>query len=189
MTDTNDNTSSSSAEQSAPGEQAPTIETLQAEVEKWKSLSRKNEDRFKATSAELDQVRQASMTDAEKAIEAARAEARNATLAEVGTRLAEAELRAHAATAGVELPPAEFLNLSRLVGSDGSVDSDALTKLIASLPKRSNKPVYRQDLGLGRQGDPTAGQLTREEVSRMTGPQIMAARKEGKLDALMTGQF
>ncbi|AEW94037.1 hypothetical protein SCATT_16660 [Streptantibioticus cattleyicolor NRRL 8057 = DSM 46488] len=42
---------------------------------------------------------------------------------------------------------------------------------------------------MGRQGDPTAGQLTREEVSRMTGPQIMAARKEGKLDALMTGQF
>src|SRR5690349_21563830 len=84
--------------------QTPSLEDLQAEVDKWKALSRTNEQRWKDASAERDQFKQASMTDAEKALEAARAEGQNSALSEVGTRLAEAELRALAASAGVDLP-------------------------------------------------------------------------------------
>jgi hypothetical protein len=167
----------------------PTVESLQAEVDKWKALSRKNEDRFKSTSTELDNLRQSQMSDAEKAIEAAKAEGRNAALAEVGTRIAEAELRAQAAAAGVELPSADFLNLNRFLGSDGSVDSDAVKGFISSLPKPAAAPAFRQDIGLGRQGSPAAGQLSRSDLSRMTPGEINAARKEGRLDSLLRGEI
>src|SRR5690606_29800665 len=60
---------------------------LAAEVEKWKSLARKQEDRAKANSAaakELEKLREQSMTDQEKAVEEARRAARTEALSEVG---------------------------------------------------------------------------------------------------------
>ncbi|MER6382086.1 hypothetical protein ACWDBD_38920 [Streptomyces sp. NPDC001118] len=172
----------------APQDQAPTVESLTAEVDKWKTLSRTNEQRWKDASAERDQLKQAGMTDAEKAIEAARTEGRNAALSEVGTRLAEAELRALAASAGVDLPPADFLNMSRFV-KDGQVNADALSEFVSSLPKRDAPPAFRQDIGLGRQGSPGANQLTRADLSNMTPAEINAARKDGRLDALLRGDI
>lgn len=171
-----------------PQDQTPTVESLQAEVDKWKALSRTNEQRWKDASAERDQFKQASMTDAEKALEAARAEGRNAALSEVGTRLAEAELRALAASAGVDLPPADFLNMSRFV-NDGQVNADALSEFVSSLPKRDAPPAFRQDIGLGRQGSPGANQLTRADLSNMTPAEINKARQDGRLDALLRGEI
>jgi hypothetical protein len=193
MSDDNQSTSTGaeSGQQSADvsQEQAPTLESLQAEVDKWKSLSRKNETRFKETSTELDQLRQSQMTDSEKAIEEARAAGRNAALSEVGTRLAEAELRALAASSGVDLPSADFLNMSRFVSSDGQVNADALSEFVSSLPKRDAPPAFRQDIGLGRQGSPGANQLTRADLSNMTPAEINKARQDGRLDALLRGEI
>jgi hypothetical protein len=169
-------------------DQTPTVESLQLEVDKWKSLSRTNEQRWKDASAERDSFKQASMTDAEKALDAARAEGRNSALSEVGTRLAEAELRALAASAGVDLPPADFLNMSRFV-SDGQVNADALSEFVSSLPKRESSPAFRQDIGLGRQGSPGANQLTRADLSNMTPAEINKARLDGRLDALLRGEI
>jgi hypothetical protein len=169
-------------------DQTPTVESLQLEVDKWKSLSRTNEQRWKDASAERDSFKQASMTDAEKALDAARAEGRNSALSEVGTRLAEAELRALAASAGVDLPPADFLNMSRFV-SDGQVNADALSEFVSSLPKRESSPPFRQDIGLGRQGSPGANQLTRADLSNMTPAEINKARLDGRLDALLRGEI
>jgi hypothetical protein len=187
MNSTENNSTESTGNETPP--ETPDVASLQAEVDKWKALSRKNEDRFKATSAELEQVRQASLTDAEKALEAAKAEGRNSALAEVGIRIADAELRAKAASAGVELPSAEFLNMSRFVGSDGSVDSEAVAAFVSSLPQPAAGPAFRQDIGLGRQGGQAPGQLTRDDLSRMTPSEIQAARKSGKLDALLRGEI
>ncbi|MFF1450162.1 hypothetical protein ACFVYF_18785 [Streptomyces sp. NPDC058274] len=173
----------------ASQDQTPTIESLTAEVDKWKALSRTNEQRWKDASSERDALKQAGMSDAEKAIEAAKAEARNAALSEVGTRLAEAELRALAASAGVDLPPADFLNMSRFVGNDGQVNADALSQFVSSLPKRDAPPAFRQDIGLGRQGSPGANQLTRADLSNMTPAEINKARQEGRLDALLRGEI
>jgi hypothetical protein len=170
-----------------PQDQTPTLETLQAEIDKWKSLSRTNEQRWKDASAERDQFKQASMSDAEKALEAARAEGRTAALSEVGTRLAEAELRALAASAGVDLPPADFLRMDRFV-SDGQVNADALSEFVSSLPKRESSPAFRQDIGLGRQGSPGANQLSRADLSNMTPAEINKARQDGRLDALLRGE-
>ncbi|MFI0553416.1 hypothetical protein [Streptomyces scabiei] len=193
MSDDNQQSTSTGNE---PGQQStetppaptPTVESLQAEIDKWKALSRTNEQRWKDASAERDQFKQASMTDAEKALEAARAEGRTAALSEVGTRLAEAELRALAASAGVDLPPAEFLNMSRFV-NDGQVNADALSEFVSSLPKRDAPPAFRQDIGLGRQGSPGANQLTRADLANMTPAEINKARQEGRLDSLLRGEI
>lgn len=188
MSETNDNQPSTEVQPPA-GESAPTIESLQADVDKWKALSRTNEKRWNDASSELDTLRQSQMSDAEKAIEAAKAEGRTSALAEVGTRLVEAELRAQAASAGAELPSADFLNLNRFLSSDGSVDTDAVNTFVSSLPKPAGAPAFRQDLGLGRQGGDAAGQLTRDDLSRMTPSEINKARKDGRLDSLLRGDF
>jgi hypothetical protein len=191
MSDDNLNTSTGNEpgqSTETPQDQTPTLESLQAEVDKWKSLSRTNEQRWKDASAERDSLKQAGMSDAEKALDAARAEGRNAALSEVGTRLAEAELRALAASAGVELPPADYLNMNRFV-SDGQVNADALTEFVSSLPKRDAPPAFRQDIGLGRQGSPGANQLSRADLSQMTPAEINKARQEGRLDALLRGEI
>jgi hypothetical protein len=170
----------------------PNVEQLQADVERWKALSRQNEKNYNDARTELSQLKEASMTDAEKALEKAREEARNAALSEVGSRLVEAELRVQAATAGVNLPPAEFLNVQRFIGADGSPDSAAIQTFVSSLPQPSKAPDFAQGIGLGRQGDSggyAAGQLGRDALSRMSPQDIAAARKAGKLDALMRGDL
>ncbi|MEU1071551.1 MULTISPECIES: hypothetical protein [unclassified Streptomyces] len=167
----------------------PDVTALQAEIDKWKSLSRKNEERFKSASQELEGFRQGQMTDTEKAIEAAKVEARNAALSEVGTRLVDAELRAASSAAGVTIPGAEYLNLNSFLGEDGNPDSARIEAFVSSLPKPGSEPTYAQNLGLGRQGSPAAGQLTREDLSRMSPREINEARKAGKCDALMRGEI
>ncbi|MFD8088964.1 hypothetical protein [Streptomyces malaysiensis] len=167
----------------------PTVESLQAEVDKWKAMSRTNEKRWQDASAERDSLKQAGMSDADKALETARSEARSAALAEYGTRLADAELRAQAAKAGVELPSADFLNLSKFVGDDGSVNADLIGTFVSSLPKPVAEPEFSQGLGLGRQGGSGVQQLSRDDLSRMSPKEINAARKAGQLDALMRGDI
>jgi hypothetical protein len=173
-------------------EGVPDVAALQADVERWKALSRQNEKNFNDARTELTQLREASMTDAEKAIENAKAEARNAALSEVGTRLVDAELRVQAATAGVTLPSPEFLNTGAFLGADGGVNTEAITAFVSSLPKPSNSPEFAQGIGLGRQGDSgsyNAGQIGRDALTRMSPQEIAAARKAGKLDALMRGDL
>ncbi|MFE6226890.1 hypothetical protein [Streptomyces sp. NPDC057854] len=190
MDDTTQNNETN--QQTSAGTEAPTVEELQADVERWKSLSRQNEKNFNEARTELSKLKEASMTDAEKALEKAREEARNAALSEVGSRLVEAELRVQAATAGVTLPPAEFLNVQRFIGADGSPDTSAIQTFVSSLPQPPKAPVFAQGIGLGRQGDSggyAAGQLGRDALSRMSPQEIAAARKKGQLDALMRGDL
>lgn len=127
---------------------------LVADVDKWKALARQHEKAAKARAKELDDVRTANLSDAEKAIEQARTEGRSTALAEVGSRLAGAELRAQAATAGVDLPDLEFLALGRFLTEAGDVDTDAVTAFVGSLTKAEPAPAapqFAQGLGLGRQ--------------------------------------
>ncbi|MFJ8384729.1 hypothetical protein ACIQ9Q_09485 [Streptomyces sp. NPDC094438] len=168
--------------------EAPDASALAAEVAKWKSLSRKNETAFKAADKELAEFRQAAMSDQERAIEAARAEARTAALGEFGNQLVAAELRAQAASTGAALPDAEYLNLNRFLGDDGQPDSAAIAEFVTTL-SATKQPAYLQNIGLGRQGASHAGQLTHTDISRMTSAQINEARSKGLLDSVMRGKL
>lgn len=129
----------------------------EAEAERWKGFSRKNEDEKKAALAKLAEKDAANMTEAEKAIANAKAAARRETLAEVGVDLAKAALSAAAATAKVEVPEAlaKFMKFEELVGEDGKPNNDAISALVASFKPAAPENPFAQDLGIGPQGDGT----------------------------------
>ncbi|MBD0739845.1 hypothetical protein BGM09_10450 [Streptomyces sp. CBMA29] len=150
-------------------------------------MSRTNEKRWQDVSAERDTLKQSTLTDSDKALEAARTEARNAALAEYGSKLAEAELRAKAASEGVPLPDSQFINLNQFLGQDGTVNAELIGTFVSSLPKPATAPTYAQGIGLGRQGSGAVGQLSQADLSNMSAKEINEARKAGKLDHLLRG--
>ena len=164
MTDTTPDTGTDAETPTeTPPSDTPPAEDLSAEVEKWKAQARKHEDRAKANAAaakELEQVKAASMTEQERAVEQARAETRTATLIEVGGRLAAAEVRV--AAAGRFTPEQldsllENVDLSKFVTDDGDVDADKVRSFVDGIaPQPQQAPPL--DLGQGaRSGTPALG--------------------------------
>ena len=81
MSDTTPDTGTEPTPEAEPQEPSDTPDpaALTADLEKWKAQARKHEERAKANAnaaKELEQVRQASMSDQEKAVEIARQQAR-----------------------------------------------------------------------------------------------------------------
>jgi hypothetical protein len=139
---------------------APDTDTTdwKAEAEKWKTQARKHEDRAKAHQAaakELEQVKAASMSEQERAVAQAVAEARQQTLAEVGSHLAAAEVRVAAAGRLDDdqlVTLLDSIDLPKFLNEDGSVDTDKVNALVDGIaPKAPDTPnVFEQvDLGQG----------------------------------------
>lgn len=161
--------------------EAPEVETtetaatdLNAEVEKWKALARKNEARAKENADKarrLDEVEKANMSELEKA------QARLAELEQESSANALKALRATiAAEAGV---PATLLN-----GADEDSLRESAQALIAF---KGTSPKAPTPDGQGKVGTPigSVAQLTDADLSRMTPEQINQARREGRLDNLL----
>lgn len=191
LMDENTQTASADDDQNTGGAPQHDVADLQAEIEKWKRLSRQNEKRWHEVSQERDQLQQSQMTDAEKAIEQARQEARAAALSEFGADLASAEMAAQAAQAGVLLPDTQYLNMAGFLGTDGRPDREAISAFVSSIPKPQRAPEYPQNVGLGRQssgsGDPN--QLTRDEYNRLSREDKRRARSEGRVNSLLKGEI
>lgn len=151
-----------------------------AEAEKWKALSRKNEETAKANSAaakKLAELEEANQSEIEKA---------QARAAAAEKELNDSRLEALRAQVALDkkLTPSQA---KRLVGStreDLEADAD---ELLADLKNSSPAPAPTSD-GQGNQGQPVGGvkQITsREQLKSMTRDQIAAARKSGALDGLL----
>lgn len=141
------------------------IAELTAERDKWKALSRQNEDNFKTASRERDELKASQMTDAEKALEAARTEGRNSALSEISKDLITAELRIQAATAGATLPDFKFLNLDQLKGEDGRPNPDAVKSFIETLPKAKEEFPDLQGAGKQTGGAPEITTMDPNELA------------------------
>lgn len=148
-------------------------EDKDAEIEKWKNLARKHEDRAKTNSGaakELEELKQRTMTDQEKAVEAAKAEGRLEALKVTGARLVDAEVRAAAAGRKVDVAALlDGLDRSRFIGDDGEPDTDAIKAWVEKVAPEaaSGKP----DLGQGSRGNGKGGgtdmnTLIRERMRR-----------------------
>lgn len=133
-----------SDETSAEEATAETTETdvtdWKAEAEKYKALSRKNEERAKANAQaakELERHRAAAMTEQEKAVAEAKTAGATEAARVAAPRLVKAELRAAAADAGLPKEALagflEYADLSRFVGDDGEIDDKAITAAIKKL--------------------------------------------------------
>lgn len=114
------------------------VESLRREAAKYRTEAKKATDAAEA-------LRKSQLTEAEKAIEAARGEARTATLKEVGVRLARAQLSEAAAKADVNLSDVlEDLDLTKFVGEDGEPDTKRIGatvdrfKALAGPPKQTS---------------------------------------------------
>lgn len=128
-----------------------------AEAEKWQALARKHEERAKANASaakELEQVRQSSMSDVEKAVAIARAEERAAVLREAGTRLVDAEVRAALTGRPVDAAALlEGLDRSRFLNDDGDPDVKAIQAWVDRIAPQTEPKAPSFDLGQGARGD------------------------------------
>lgn len=124
-----------------------------ADAEKWKTQSRKWEDRAKANASaakELAALKASTMTDQEKAVEAAKAEARSEALKTVGVRLVDAEVKAACAGRKVDVSALlEGLDRTKFLTDDGEPDSDAIAKWVDKVAPSKAGPL---DLGQGARG-------------------------------------
>ena len=135
-----------------------------AEIEKWKALARKNEERAKANAGaakELEQLRATMMSDQERAISEAKAAGRAETLAEVSAELVGAAITA---TAAGRMAPEQIerlvanVNPSNFLGEDGRVSAELVAEFvdgIAPTPTETATPPPL-DLGQGTRGAPPA---------------------------------
>jgi SpoVK/Ycf46/Vps4 family AAA+-type ATPase len=157
--------SDTTADTATPDAPADTTQTatdeapdLTAELEKWKSLARKQEERAKANAKaaqELEQLKQQSMSDIERAVAEAKAEGRTEVVREASTKVALATLKA-AAAGRFELTE-EFLegvNLAAFVDDDGEVDEAKVAKFIEGIAPK-DEPRRIPDLGQGPRGSTT----------------------------------
>lgn len=159
----------------------------QAEAEKWKQLARKHESTAKGNAdavKRLAEIEEASKSEQEKAVTAAKAEADKAARAEVTERyqrrIVTAEVKA--AAGGKLADPADAVRLLDLAQFDldenDEVDGKAVAKAIDDLLKAKPYLAAKQSKAGG-----DAGQGPREEAEASTGfgpTRLRAARRDTK---------
>lgn len=138
-------------------EQPPTLspEDAAKEIEKWRNLARKHEDRAKGNAEaarELERVRREGMSEQDRAVR----EAVDAALVEArrgfGARLVDAEVRAAAAGIdGLDVDALlEGMNRERFLNDDGEPDTGEIRKWLNKIsPKRR---TTSPDMGQGQRG-------------------------------------
>lgn len=143
--------------------------TAEHQAAYWKHHARQHEakakarDDYDAIKAELDTLKAATLTDAEKAVEeartAARAEGERAATDKYAAALVKAKIEG--ALAGKQFPAdqigghVEFLDASKFLAANGEVDADKVQQYIDSIA-----PKQWPDMGGGRRGGsqtPTKG--------------------------------
>lgn len=148
---------------------------LAAEVAKWKAMSRKHEQQWKATADKakrFDEIEEASKSELEKA--QARAQELESAVKEANLKATRSEI---AAAKGV---PAELLT-----GDDDESLNASADQLLAF---RGQTPKAGTTDGQGKVGDSQnvngVKQLTREDLKGMSTDQINEAREAGQLNKL-----
>lgn len=147
----------------------------EAEAKKWKSQSRKHEDRAKANATaakELDELKRASASDQEKAIQAAKDEAKAEAVKGLAPRLVAAEIKSVSAgrmTDRQREALLEGLDATKYLTDDGQVDTDKVTALIDGIAPKSDKDADEPGKGKNGKGRfPDLGQGRRGGDSKMT---------------------
>lgn len=161
---------------------------LQAEVDKWKSLSRKNEQQAKANLAaakELEEIKKSQLTETEKLIEQTKEETALSVRREFASKLVDAELKSQLNGKVLDAGALLSFDKSSFILDDGNIDSEAIQSWVEAHSNTTETPA--PDLGQGNRGkNPSKAQIrSRDELSNMTPAEILQARQEGRLDTLM----
>jgi hypothetical protein len=183
-----------------PESNAPDAAALAAEVERWKKEARKHEDRWKANKTAADELaalKATTMSDTEKAIQAARDETRAAVMAEVGGELVEEALRTALTARQINAEPLlAVLDRKQFLGDDGKPDRSKINEWIDSFAPKGDDPTPppppaippAKDIGQGPRNGGTPAQIRdRNALKDMTSEEIDQAHREGRLDFLLNG--
>jgi hypothetical protein len=133
-------------EEETPPSEDPEKAAMAAALKKANEQAGKHRAEARAAQAELEKVRNASLSDTEKAIALARAEARSEALRETGSRLVDAEVRAAVAGRSVDVAALlEGLDRSRFITDDGEPDTAKIGKWVDKIvpPKGDSVPPPR----------------------------------------------
>ena len=164
------------------------MDKLKAEVDKWKSLSRKNEQQAKSNmtaAKELEEIRKSQLTETEKLIEQTKTETALSVRREFATKLVDAELKAQLNSRVLEGGALLSFDKSSFINDEGNVDSEAIQQWVEAHSRSTEAQI--PDLGQGSRGNnPSKSQIrSRDELKNMSPADILQARKEGRLDSLM----
>lgn len=164
------------------------MDQLKAEVDKWKSLSRKNEQQAKANIAaakELEEIKKSQLTETEKLIEQTKQETALSVRKEFAGKLVDAELKAQLNGRVLDAGAVLSFDKSSFITETGDIDSEAIQSWVEAHSKTTETPA--PDLAQGNRGNnPAKAQIrTRDELQNMSPSEILQARKEGRLDSLM----
>lgn len=132
----------------APTEEAKTFDAEY--VEKLRKENAKYRTEAKASAAEVEKVRQASMTEAEKAVAEAETRGRTAATADFGKRLATSKFEALASKRNPAFdtaPVLEIIDVGRFVGDDGEPDEKSITAAVEKLVPAAEAGVPNFDGG------------------------------------------
>lgn len=152
--DTPDTGTDATTEAEPPPAETDTDTTdWKAEAEKFKTLARKHEDRAKANASaakELEQVKQASMSDQEKAVELAKQQARAEVLIEVASERVADAVRLAAANRPVDVDALlDGLDRTRFVTEEGTPDVEAINAWVDRIAPKPADGFAPVDLGQG----------------------------------------
>lgn len=159
----------------------PLVKTLAKQRAELKELRKT----YSQASKDLDDVRKSQLTEQERLIEQAKDDTRREVRLEVAEKLVEAELKS--SLKGRALAGDSILDFDKkaFIDNSGDVDSDAIATWVEAHSMQTEAP--KPDLGQGARG--SQGSLSqirsREELERMSPAEILAARKDGRLDSLM----
>lgn len=135
-----------------PGEPPELGDAGKTALEAERRARREAEKQAKTAQAELTKLREATQSESEKALQAAKAEGRTEALKETGVKLVDAEVRA--ATAGRHVDAdalLEGLDRTKFLDAQGDPDRDAIVAWIdriAPAPSPEDKPGF-PDLSQG----------------------------------------
>ena len=187
MSETTDVVEAEETVEATEQEETVTVD-LESEVEKWKSLSRKNEQQAKANAQaakELDELKKSQLSDTERLIESTKDETRLAVRMEFAEKLVDAELKSSLTGRVLEGNALLDFNKSSFIDEGGNVDSDAIQVWVDAHSTKTDMP--KPDLGQGVRGSASglAQIRSRDELNNMSADEILIARKDGRLDSLM----
>jgi hypothetical protein len=145
-----------------PPDPAAALAAAQQEAEKWKQLSRKNEEAAKRNADAAKRIKdleKEGMDATERAVAAAREEEAAAAAKRWGTHLVAAEVRAAASHLTPEQRDAlaEAVDASKFLTDEGEVDTDAIRAWVQRAyppPAEEQPPPGFPDVAQGARGGP-----------------------------------
>jgi hypothetical protein len=159
----------------------PLVKTLAKQRAELKELKRTHSQ----ASKELDEFRKSQLTEQERLIEQTKEDTARAVRLEFAEKMVEAELKG--SLKGRALVGDAILEFDKkaFIDDSGNIDSEAIATWVETHSTTTEAP--KPDLGQGPRGtNRSLAQIrSRDELSTMTPAEILAARKDGRLDSLM----